>query len=510
MMNLCQTAHPAGSQRIELSRRNRACSEPGRMGVFFPLPSRLANRTVDAPVSPRPSLAPPSFSVRLRPGRELTFGTGPGRGTSITFRRSWEEESRSWMWMATDVSTSTSATEGRSVPGNFDGRMHSCRLYRNLGEWRFQDITDRCGAPGPASRWESPLAITTATAASTSSSRATATRSSIAILATADSTTAPRQRGCRHVSGPPRPPSPTSTATAISTFTWPPTSTMTRPMPRTVPRPTAGVISVDRKISRRSPAGSTATTATAPSPTCQDTLEPAGAIERGLGVLIADLTGDRIPDIYVANDGGPGWLLANRGNLRFEEIGQQAGVARDAAGVDPAGMGVALGDLDGDGRSDLAVTNFLGRSTIAFRRIEAGSETLYRDDSAALGITAATRPVLGFGIAIEDFDGDGRLDLVQTNGHVLDRARLGIPQAMRPTLLQGQGNRLADVSHSGGSMVSARRSWAAAWPSAISTATVGPILPPAPLTPPLRCSETSRAAARCWRSSYETVMACPR
>ncbi len=166
--------------------------------------------------------------------------------------------------------------------------------------------------------------------------------------------------------------------------------------------------------------------------------------------MIADLTGDRIPDIYVANDGGPGWLLANRGNLRFEEIGQQAGVARDAAGADPAGMGVALGDLDGDGRSDLAVTNFLGRSTIAFRMIAAGSETLYRDDSAALGIAAATRPVLGFGIAIEDFDGDGRLDLVQTNGHVLDRARLGIPQAMRPTLLQGQGNRLADVSHSGG------------------------------------------------------------
>jgi enediyne biosynthesis protein E4 len=46
--------------------------------------------------------------------------------------------------------------------------------------------------------------------------------------------------------------------------------------------------------------------------------------ERGLGVLIADLTGDRILDVYEANDGGPGWLLANRGNLRFSGTSRAA------------------------------------------------------------------------------------------------------------------------------------------------------------------------------------------
>ena len=62
---------------------------------------------------------------------------------------------------------------------------------------------------------------------------------------------------------------------------------------------------------------------------------------RGLGVLIAELTGDNRPDIYVANDGTPCWLFANQGDFRFKEIGEQAGVARDGQGHAIAGMGVS-------------------------------------------------------------------------------------------------------------------------------------------------------------------------
>jgi hypothetical protein len=168
---------------------------------------------------------------------------------------------------------------------------------------------------------------------------------------------------------------------------------------------------------------------------------------RGLGVLIADLTGDGRPDVFVANDGSACWLLANRGNLAFEEVGLTAGVAFDEKGQALAGMGVALGDLDGDGRSDLVVGNFLGRSTIAFQALGAGR---FRDASTQLGLTATTRDVLGFGLALADFDGDGRLDLVQSNGHVLDRVRLGTPFAMRPTLLRNVGGTLADASDGAG------------------------------------------------------------
>jgi enediyne biosynthesis protein E4 len=170
---------------------------------------------------------------------------------------------------------------------------------------------------------------------------------------------------------------------------------------------------------------------------------------RGLGVIIAELTGDNRPDIYVANDSSPCWLFANQGNLRFEEIGEESGVARDGRGEVLSGMGVALGDLDGDGLCDLAVTNFHGRSTIAFRA-QGRPRGAYRDASSWLGLGAATRPVLGFGIALVDFDGDGRVDLLQTNGHVLERGRLGIPFAMRPMLLRNTGAPLQDVSSTAG------------------------------------------------------------
>jgi hypothetical protein len=170
---------------------------------------------------------------------------------------------------------------------------------------------------------------------------------------------------------------------------------------------------------------------------------------RGLGVLVAELTGDNQPDIYVANDGTPCWLFANRGNLRFENIAESAGVARDGQGRLISGMGVAAGDLDQDGLPDLVVANFFNRSTIAFGAIDHPGGT-FHDMTNRIGLAAATRHVLGFGLALVDLDGDGRNDLIQANGHVLDRSRLGEPFAMRPTLLRNTGAGLEDVAKGAG------------------------------------------------------------
>jgi enediyne biosynthesis protein E4 len=73
---------------------------------------------------------------------------------------------------------------------------------------------------------------------------------------------------------------------------------------------------------------------------------------RGLGVLIAELTGDNRPDIYVANDGTPCWPFANRGNLRFEDVTDQGGGWFQRPIL---GRGLAVGDLDGDHRPDVVV-----------------------------------------------------------------------------------------------------------------------------------------------------------
>ncbi len=213
--------------------------------------------------------------------------------------------------------------------------------------------------------------------------------------------------------------------------------------------PTAVATTAAPRTSAPSPIACIATTATARSPTSPREAGIDLPEGRGLGVLIAELTGDNRPDIYVANDSSACWLFANRGDLRFEEIGEESGVARDGDGEVLSGMGVAQGDLDGDGLLDLVVANFYERSTIAFRA-QGMPRGLYRDASSWLGLKAATRRVVGFGLLLVDFDGDGRVDLLQTNGHVLDRERLGTPFAMPPTLLRNTGIPLEDASATAG------------------------------------------------------------
>ncbi len=179
---------------------------------------------------------------------------------------------------------------------------------------------------------------------------------------------------------------------------------------------------------------------------------------RGMGVVAADLDGDHRIDLFVANDSTVNYLYRNQGGFHFEEIGIQAGVAASVQGGYQAGMGVACGDLDGDGRPDLMVTNFYGEGTTLFHNLGDG---LFTDRSAASGIALATRYLLGFGIAMADVTNHGRLDVMITNGHVDDNRPFLSVRHAQPAVRKSAGRTARRCLRPGGRVLEgrARRSW---------------------------------------------------
>ena len=140
---------------------------------------------------------------------------------------------------------------------------------------------------------------------------------------------------------------------------------------------------------------------------------------RGLGVLFDDLTGDGRPDIYVANDSSPNFLFRNLGDGNFEETGLLLGVAFGESGRPEAGMGLAHGDLDGDGLPEIAVTH-LDLETNAIYSATPGGIFLDRRFTSRLAEHSLYR--VGFGIAFGDLDLDGDLDVAVANGHIIHNA----------------------------------------------------------------------------------------
>ncbi len=154
---------------------------------------------------------------------------------------------------------------------------------------------------------------------------------------------------------------------------------------------------------------------------------------RGLGVVAAHLDDDDRIDLYVANDMSANYLFRNLGGFHFDETALSAGAAANSSGGFQSGMGIACGDFDGDGRLDLAVTNFYGESTTFFRNLGRG---MFSDDTALVGLAGPTRCLLGFGVAFLDANNDGWLDLISANGHVNDH-RPALPWRMPTQLLLG-------------------------------------------------------------------------
>ena len=153
----------------------------------------------------------------------------------------------------------------------------------------------------------------------------------------------------------------------------------------------------------------------------------------GLGVVCQDMNGDGAMDIYVANDSTPNALWLNQGKGKFVERGLQWGVATNLFGRAEAGMGIAQGDVTGDGVIDLFVTHIDQESNTLYA--SRGSRHLM-DMSIPSGLAAPSLPFTGFGVAMLDVEHDGLIDIAIANGAV---RRAGIGRAQQEDWLQTYG-----------------------------------------------------------------------
>ena len=164
------------------------------------------------------------------------------------------------------------------------------------------------------------------------------------------------------------------------------------------------------------------------------------AYGNGLGVVCADFNNDGRIDIYVANDGMPNQLWINQGNGGFKDEAMIRGCAVNSLGVPRAGMGVAAVDLNQHGWLDLFITHLVGEGNGLF----VNTNTNFVDFVTPKGPGAHSLPYTGFGLGFADFDNDGELDLYIANG----RVKLGTtdldpndPYAEPNNLLRGSGSR---------------------------------------------------------------------
>jgi len=167
---------------------------------------------------------------------------------------------------------------------------------------------------------------------------------------------------------------------------------------------------------------------------------------RALGVAFADYDGDGFTDIYVSNDGMQQYLFHNNGNGTFTEVGMESGAGLNVDGGPLSGMGVVFQDYDNDGRPDVVVTTLPRQTYAVFHNDGDGS---FSDRGRETGVAMLSGVTAGWGVALEDFDNDGQKDLFIVQSHVLDNVEK-IDPSLRylepPLLALNHNGRFASVN----------------------------------------------------------------
>ena len=176
----------------------------------------------------------------------------------------------------------------------------------------------------------------------------------------------------------------------------------------------------------------------------------------GFTVLTGDYDNDGWPDVFVACDSTASLLFHNRRNGTFAEEGIMSGAALNEDGREQAGMGAAAGDYDGDGKLDIFKTNFSDDTPTLYRNL---GEMSFADVTVRAGLGIHTK-FLGWGAAFLDVDQDGWKDILHVNGHVypeVDTAGINERFAQERTLYWNRGDgEFYDLSGQAGPAITER------------------------------------------------------
>jgi hypothetical protein len=138
------------------------------------------------------------------------------------------------------------------------------------------------------------------------------------------------------------------------------------------------------------------------------------AMGKGLGVVATDINNDGLMDLFVANDTVQNFLFVNRGKGKWEEIALAAEVGFSENGQARSGMGVDAADINADGWEDLFVANV---DQEMFSLYTNNKNESFSDAAHKNGVAQATRLLSGWGLKFFDYDNDGSIDLILSNGH---------------------------------------------------------------------------------------------
>jgi hypothetical protein len=142
-------------------------------------------------------------------------------------------------------------------------------------------------------------------------------------------------------------------------------------------------------------------------------------VGKGMGLAFADFDGDGHTDIFVSNDTYQNFLLHNNGDGTFTDVAMLAGVQYNESGRNMAGMGADFRDIDNDGKPDILQTSMFADS---FQLYHNAGDGQFQDISGSSGLTIFSSRLTAWGTGIFDFDNDGFKDVFTADAEILDNS----------------------------------------------------------------------------------------